>query len=220
MDRKSQLQLKALLLSHQRGTDPGAYISKLARFSILRPAEATGTFPPAGRFVPDKTYCKVASSTAKKPIIPWWWYLKQKEPVPSVAEDIFKNVAFDHVIVYPKKNIWIYLIVEPKKPVLELLKNQDTLRAFIIMSIINKNFNPRERDTHRVRLGKMITSNEAKKILTFVVYAEDYKLAASIPKGVPTVKHKVDTNGTNWAISYPGQKQVFWSFTELVDTVF
>ncbi|MBN1524502.1 MAG: hypothetical protein JW904_08470 [Spirochaetales bacterium] len=220
MDKKSLLQLKAFLLSHQRGTDPGGYISKLSRISISRPDDWNGKLPVAAKFKPDLNYCKISASTPKKPIVPWWWYVDQKEPVPSVVEDIYKNISFDYVLVYPKKNIWVYLIVEPEKEALDLLKKQDALRAFIIMSIVNKNFKPKERDAHRLRLGKVMNSPDINKILAFTLYSDTYKHKAAVTKALPSVNHSVDVNGTNWRISYPGEKQVFWTFTELIDTLF
>ena len=52
---------------------------------------------------------------------------------------IFKHIVFDYAIIYPQRNIWIYIIVEPNKEDLEIIKNQKNLRAFIMMSLINKN---------------------------------------------------------------------------------
>jgi hypothetical protein len=88
-----------------------------------------------------------------------------------------------------------------------------------MMSILNKNFNPRERDVHRVRLGKLVKSQEINKIFTFVVYAKDYAFAGKIQKQIPAVSLTYDTTSTLWSIYYPGKKQIFWSFKELVSAI-
>jgi hypothetical protein len=216
MEKKYLAQLKAFLLSNQVGDDRGGYIAALERVSITHPSKWNGKLPSADKFKADPEICKVVASTKSRPIIPWWWYLDQKEPVPAVVEDVYRQIAFDYVLVFPKKNIWIYLIVEPKKKMLELLKNQENLRAFIMMSIVNKNFEPREREARRLRLGKLLQSPDIKKILTFVVYGKDYELADKIPKQIPTVSHFIDSASTTWRITYPGKKQICWSFKELV----
>lgn len=220
MEENELKQLKAFLLANLVGEDPGGYISKMEHISMLHPSEWNGKLPSASRFKPDVSICKVIISTKKRPIIPWWWYLEQKEPVPAVVEDIFKQLVFDYVLVFPKKNVWIYIITEPEKQILELLKNQDNLRAFIMMSIVNKNFNPKERKVSRLRLGKVLRSPEINNIFTFVVYSKGYRYANKISKQIPSVHHIVDSSHTTWRIYFPGKKQVFWSFKELLTTLF
>ncbi len=219
MKKNDLLQLKAFLLSNLSGEDPEGYIASLEQISMMHPSRFKGKLPTPKRFKPDLSVCKVVASTAKRPIIPWWWYIDQKEPVPVVVEDIYKTIMFDYVLVFPKKNTWVYLLIEPEKKVLDLLKNQDNLRAFIMMSILNKNFNRKERDTHRFRMGKLLQSPEINKIFTFTLYTDEYSYADKLPKQIPTVQHIVDSTGTSWKISYPGQKQVFWSFKELVSAL-
>ncbi len=201
------------------GDDPEGYIAALEQISMIHPSRFKGKLPEPKRFKPDLSVCKVVESTKKRPIKPWWWYLDQKEPVPMVVEDIYQALIFDYVLVFPKKNVWAYLLVEPGKPVLDLLKNQDNLRAFIMMSILNKNFNPKERDAHRFRMGKLLQSPEINKIFTFIVYSGGYKFADKLPKQLPSVSHIVNSSGTSWKITYPGKKQVFWSFRELMSTL-
>ncbi|MBN2533435.1 MAG: hypothetical protein JXB88_11105 [Spirochaetales bacterium] len=220
MEEKEVKQLKAFLLSNQFGEDPAGYISKMEHISMMLPLEWNGKFPGATRFKPDTNICKVIESTKERSIIPWWWYLEQKEPVPAVVEDIFKQLVFDYVLVFPKKNVWIYILVEPDIQILELLKNQDNLRAFIMMSIVNKNFNLKERRVNRLRLGKVLRSQEINNIFTFVVFSKNYEFAGKISKQIPSVHHIVDSNHTAWRIYFPGKKQVFWSFKELLANLF
>ena len=220
MDKKQLMQLKAFLLANQVGNDPGGYVSAMNRISMMHPSEWDGEFPARTRFKPDINICKVVESTKSKPIVPWWWYLDQKEPVPAVVEDIYDQLQFDYVLVFPKKSVWIYIIIEPEKQTLDLLKSQDNLRAFIIMSIVNKNFNPNERKSKRVRLGKVLHSSEINNIFTFLIYSKDYAHAKKIPKQIPSVQHIVTSNATNWQIVFPGKKEVYWSFKELLAALF
>lgn len=219
MEKKYLAQFKAFLLANQVGNDPEGYIATLERISMLHPSNWDEKFPEPVQFKPDLNICRVIKSTKSKPIIPWWWYLDQKEPVPVVVEDMYKEIIFDYVLFFPRKGVWIYIIIEPEKKVLELLKNQDNLRAFIMMSIVNKNYKPNEREVHRVRLNRMLNSRESNKIFTFVAYSGDYKWAKDIPREIPTVSHLVDSTSTGWKIQFPDQKQVFWSFKELLRTL-
>ena len=88
------------------------------------------------------------------------------------------------------------------------------------MSIVNKNFKPKERDANRLRLGKVLKSPDIDKMITFVIYSDKYEHKSLINKNVPSVNYSNDTSGTNWKIKYPDEKQDFWSFTEFVDTLF
>jgi hypothetical protein len=216
MDKKSLLQLKAFLLANETGEDPKGYIAALERISLTHPSQWNGKLPVSTGFKLDPLICKVTESTKKRPIIPWWWYLDQKEPVPAVAQEIFSTIVFDYVLVFPNKNVWIYVLVEPEKKVLDIIKSQDNLRAFIMMSLLNKNFKPNERETHRLRLGKIIGSPDINKIITFVIHNEDYEFARLIPKQIPSVSREVGSTGTSWRIRYPGKVQPYWSFKELV----
>jgi hypothetical protein len=219
MEKKDLLQLKAFLMANLSGDDPDGYVAALEHISMLHPSNWKGKLPAAGKFKPDFSVCKVVESTKKRPIVPWWWYLDQKEPVPAVVKDIYTELVFDYVLVFPKKNVWIYILVEPKNKFLELLINQDNLRAFIMMSILNKNFSQKERDAHRFRMGKLLQSPEINKIFTFVAYSQDYEFTDKLPKQIPSVSHIVNSSGTSWKITYPGKKQVFWSFKELLGTL-
>jgi len=219
MEKKDLLQLKAFLMANLSGDDPDGYVAAMEQISMLHPSKWKGKLPAAGRFKPDLSVCKVVVSTPKRPIIPWWWYVTQKEPVPEVMKDIYKQLVFDYVLVFPKKNVWIYILVEPNKKILDLLKNQDHLRAFIMMSILNKNFARKEREVRRIRMAKLLASPEINKIFTFVIYTDEYEFAGKLPKEIPSVNRIVDSSGTSWKISYPGKKQVFWSFKELLGTL-
>jgi hypothetical protein len=219
MEKKELLQLKAFLMANLSGDDPAGYVAALEQISMMHPTKWSGKLPTAGKFKPDLSICKVVESSAKRPIIPWWWYVDQKEPVPDVMKPIYKALKFDYVLVFPKKNVWIYLLIEPPKKIIDLLQNQDNLRAFIMMSILNKNFARKEREVRRFRMGKLLQTSEINKIFTFVIYGNDYDFADKMPKEIPSVKHIVTSTGTNWQITYPGKKQVFWSFKELLGTL-
>ncbi|MBN1648852.1 MAG: hypothetical protein JW874_12530 [Spirochaetales bacterium] len=220
MDKKILSQFKAFLISHQTGNDPNGYIDKLSRIAMAKPEKWDGKLPSDRGFEPNLNLCKVSAATPERPVIPWWWYVNQNEPVPSVVEDIYENITFDYVLVYPASKIWIYIIVEPDRAELDILKKQDNLRAFIIMSIINKNFESKQRNVQRLRLGQMLKSKDINNILTFAMYTDDYKYKNEIPKNLPTIQHIVDSSGTNWKISVPGQKQYFLHFKDLLATFF
>ncbi len=220
MKNKYLDQIKAYIHYHQLGTDPGGYIAKLERICNMNVSDWDGKLPAPGKFKLDAKRCKVVESTKQKPIIPWWWYMDQEEPVPSVVEGIYNHIIFNYAIIYPIRNIWIYIIVEPSKKDLEIIKNQKNLRAFIMMSLINKNINPKERHFKRLRLGKLLNSNEIKKVLTFVAYSENYEFKDSVPKQIPVISSFTGANCTHWKLNYPEQKQVFSSLKDLIDLLF
>lgn len=213
-------QIKAFMLSHQLGIDPNGYRAKLERICNMKIDQWDGKLPAPGNFKPDLTRCKVVQSTEEKPIIPWWWYMDQNEPVPAVVKGIYSNIVFDYTIMYPERNIWIYTIVEPSGEDLEYIKNQKNLRAFIMMSLINKNINPKERPAKRLRLANLLNSRDIKKILTFVAFSENYENKDNIPEGIPYICSFSGAKCTNWKVYYPGQKQIFASLRDLVDLVF
>ena len=220
MDTKFANHVKAFLLAHQVGEDQGGYLTKLEQIATMRLSEWDGKLPSAAKFKPDTKRVKVVESTKKKPIIPWWWYMDQDEPVPTVVEDIYKNLVFDFVIMYPQQSIWIYIIVEPEKKDLELILDQKNLRAFILMSLINKNYSPKERQDHRLRLGRIINSPDIRKIITFVAHSPEYDLKGAIPAHVPTLSSVDSARCTNWKIIYPGVKQIFAGFRDMVGDIF
>ncbi|MBN1696024.1 MAG: hypothetical protein JW881_00800 [Spirochaetales bacterium] len=220
MKSKYLNQIKAFLLAHQIGEDRGGYLTKLEQIYTMPLSEWNGKLPSAAKFKPNLKRCKVVEATPKKPIIPWWWYMEQHEPVPSIVENIYKNIEFDFVLLYPDKNVWIYIIVEPDKKELELLKDQRNLRAFIMISLINKNLSPKERTSQRLRLAKVMNSTDIKKIFTFVAFSQDYPYFKSLSKQIPTLSSIVGASTTNWRIYYPGEKHIFSSFRDLLDTLF
>ena len=220
MKNKHTEQIKAFMLTHQLGTDPAGYRAKLEHICNMNVADWDGKLPAPGKFKPDYNRAKVVQSSKQKPIIPWWWYMDQHEPVPAVVEGIYEHIVFDYAIIYPERNIWIYTIVEPSKEDLELIKNQGNLRAFIMMSLINKNISPKERPAKRLRLGKLLNSNDIKKVLTFMAYSDNYEFKNSIPKQIPVIRSFLGVKCTNWQVYYPGQKQVFASLRDLLDILF
>ncbi len=215
--KKFRKHLKAFLLSHQIGEDPKKYIARLTRIANTDPDEWDGKLPKIS-FKPDLSYCKVVESAKKRLIVPWWWYAQQNEPVPSVVEEIYNMVAFDFVLMFPQVNAWIYIIVEPEEDVIELLKMQDHMKAFILISLINKNFNLKQRELKRLHMGKVIRSNDIRKIFTFVAVRSENQASESIIGDIPLVTRVVDntSNTTSWRIIVPHAKQPYDSFKELI----
>ena len=153
MDKLFRAHVKAFLLSQQisdasrqepgedpadRQQQPGGLGREAARHGRPRGRSASASWP---------------RPRASRPVVPWWWYAKDKEPVPDVVKDIYKGLAFDFALVYPKANAWVYVSVEPPAKIMELMLRQEHLKAFILMSLINKNFPRAQREGRRVRLG-------------------------------------------------------------------
>ena len=139
MDKKFYAHLKAYVLSHLIGEDPNKNLAKIKIIANTNPSRWDGKLPTKG-FRPDEEFCHVAEAKKDRPVVPWWWYGEEKEPVPAVVKDIYKKVAFDFAVMYPQKSAWIYICVEPTEEVVELLSNQDHLKSFILISLINKKF--------------------------------------------------------------------------------
>jgi hypothetical protein len=217
MDKKFYAHLKAYVISHQIGEDPHKALAKIKVIANTNPDRWDGKLPTKG-FKPDTEFCHVAEAKKDRPVVPWWWYAKEKEPVPPVVKDIYRDLAFDFAVMYPQKNAWIYICAEPEEDQLELLAQQDHLKAFILISLINKKFPKAQREHKRLRLGTVMGSKDLNKILTFVAYREENKRFRSLPGKIPTLGRVVHpaSNTANWNIRLPGDGHVYGSFQEIV----
>jgi hypothetical protein len=217
MDKKFYAHLKAYVLSHQIGEDPNKTLAKIKVIANTNPNRWDGKLPTKG-FRPDNEFCHVAEAKKDRPVVPWWWYADEKEPVPPVVKDIFKKVAFDFALTYPQNNVWIYILAEPGPELVELLGDQDHLKAFILISLINKKFPKAQREHKRLRLGTVMGSKDLSRIFTFIAFREEKKEYASIPRNIPTLSRVVHpaSNTANWNIRLPGDGHVYGSFQEIV----
>ena len=218
MDEKFYLHLKAFLISHQIGDDPNRNLAKIKVIANTNPERWNGKLPTRG-ILPDTDFCKVAESTGSRPVLPWWWYPREKEPVPSVVQDIYDRVAFDFAVIYPRDKAWIYVCVEPAPQLLALLRRQEQLKAFILISLINKKFPKAQREHRRVRLGNVMQSAELNRVFVFVACREEDARYKSITGRIPTITRLVHTssNTANWSIRLPGDAQVYASFREIIE---
>jgi len=217
MDQKFYPHLKAFLLSHQRGDDPNKNLAKIRVIANTNPAVWDGKLPTRG-IHPDNGFCKIAEATASRPVVPWWWYSKDREPVPAIVKDIYQRVAFDFAVVYPQENAWIYVSVEPPADLLELLRRQEQLKAFILISLINKNFRPVQREHKRVRLATVLGSPDLKRVFVFIAFREEDRRYQSVAGKIPTITRLVHpaSNTANWNIRLPGDRRVYGSFREII----
>jgi hypothetical protein len=217
VNQKFYSHVQAFLLSHQIGEDPEKNLAKIKVIANSNPARWDGRLPTQG-IRPDTSFCKVVETAQGRPVVPWWWYSEENEPVPAVVRDIHERLIFDFALVYPKSNAWIYICVEPPPETLALLGRQDQLKAFILMSLINKNV-PRElRDSRRVRLGDVMKSSDVQKVFTFVAFREDSPAYRTIPPVLPVLSRLVHTSSktSNWSIRLPKDKYAYGSFREII----
>ena len=82
--------------------------------------------------------CGSAQSPPGQLVVPWDWYDGEHEPVPEVVRDLYEGVTFDFAMVYQVSKAWIYVAVEPSPQGMKLLARQDHLKAFILMSLLNR----------------------------------------------------------------------------------
>lgn len=216
-DKKFYAHLKAFLLAQQLGEDPDKNLARLRVIANTNPSRWDGKLP-AGGIRPDTGYCKVVEATKSRPIRPWWWYAKAGEPVPSVVQDIFQRLSFDFSVVYPQHNVWFYINVEPPADLLRMLSRQDQLRAFILISLVNKNFQPSRREHKRLHLGTVLGSKDLEKIFTFVACKADDELYRSIRASIPTITRLVHpaSNTADWSIQLPRQGRSYGAFREII----
>ena len=217
MDKLFRAHVKAFLLSQQISDAPDRNLEKIRLIANSNPSGWDGKLPATGVRV-DEGFCKLAEATTSRPVVPWWWYAKDKEPVPDVVKDISRGLAFDFALVYPKANAWVYVCVEPPEKVMELMLRQEHLKAFILMSLINKNFPRAQRDSRRVRLGDLMKSRDVQKIFTFVAFREDDPAFRTIPPQLPVLSRLVHPSSktSNWNIRLPKDKYTYGSFREII----
>jgi hypothetical protein len=217
MDKKFYTHLKAFVLSHQIGEDPNKTLAKIKVIANSNPNRWDGKLPVKG-FRPDTEFCDVAVAHKDRPVVPWWWYAQEKEPVPPVVRDIYKRVVFDFALIYPQKNAWIYIMAEPQPEQIELLGDQEHLKAFILISLINKKFPKAQRENKRLRLATVMSSRDLEKIFAFIAFREEKKEYRSIPGNIPTLSRVVHpaSNTANWNIRLPGDGHVYGSFQEII----
>jgi hypothetical protein len=217
MDKIFRAHVKAFLLSQQISEAPDKALTKIKLIANRNPEGWDGKLP-AAKPRTDETFCKLAEATASRPVVPWWWYAKEKEPVPEVVKDIYRGVAFDFALVYPKANAWVYVSVEPSAKVMDLMGRQKHLKAFILMSLVNKNFPRAQRAGRRVRLGDVMKSSDVQKIFTFVAYREDDPAYREIPAVLPVLSRLVHPSSktSNWSIRLPKENYAHGSFREII----
>jgi hypothetical protein len=217
MDRLFRAHVRAFLLSQQISDAPDRNLAKIRVIANSNPALWDGKLPAAGVRA-DESYCKVVEATARRPVVPWWWYAKEKEPVPEVVQDIYRHLTFDFALVYPKANAWVYLNVEPPAAVMNLMLRQEHLRAFILMSLINKNFPRSQREARRVRLAELMKSRDAQKIFTFVAFREEDPAYRTIPAGLPVLSRLVHPSSktSNWSVRLPKDKYAYGGFRDII----
>jgi hypothetical protein len=215
-DKKFYTHLKAFLISHQIGEDPKGKLARIKVIANTNPDHWDGKLP-IKDIHPDDSICKVTESKKSRPVVPWWWYSKAREPVPTVVKDIYERMVFDFAVIYPKENVWIYVSVEPSAEYLKILERQDHLRAFILISLINKRLDAAQREHRRLRLGTVMGSKDIDRIFTFAAFRAEDKRYGSIHKNIPTISRLVHptSNTANWSIRLPNDKQVYGSFKEI-----
>ena len=202
MDQKFYPHLRAFLLSHQIGDDPYKNLAKIKVIANTNPARWDGKLPTRG-IHPDAGFCKVVEASSAKPVVPWWWYAKQKEPVPAVVKDIYHGLSFDFAVVYPQENAWLYVCAEPAS---ELLK------------LVNKNFPANQREHKRLHLSTVMGSADLARIFIFIAFREEDRRYQTAAAGIPAITRLVHpaSNTANWNIRLPGDKRVYGSLRELL----
>jgi hypothetical protein len=217
MDKLFHAHVKAFLLSQQISDAPDKNLLKIRLIANNNPTGWDGKLPTTGVQV-DASFCKLAEATPSRPVVPWWWYAGEKEPVPDVVKDIYRGLAFDFALVYPKANAWVYVNVEPSEKTLELMLRQEHLKGFILMSLVNKNIPRSQRGNKRVRLGDVMKSKDVQKIFTFVAFREDDPAYRTVPRELPVLSRLVHPSSktSNWSVRLPKEKYVYGSFREII----
>jgi hypothetical protein len=217
VDRLFYSHAKAFLLSHQAGEDPEKNLAKLKLIANTNPASWDGKLPTRG-IRPDRSRCSVSEATSGNPVTPWSWYAGEREPVPEAVRDLCEGISFDFSVVLNNGQALIYVTVEPSKESMNLLTRQDHLKAFILISLINKNLQPEQRENKRVRLAAAMASKDMQRVFTFVAFREDEPAYRSIPPGIPILSRLVhpSSNTATWNIRLPGQSRIYGSLEEIV----
>jgi hypothetical protein len=217
MDKMFYAHVRAFLLSQQISDAPDKNLAKIRIIANSNPAGWDGKLP-AAAVRANESFCKLAEASSSRPIVPWWWYAKEKEPVPEVVQDIYKALDFDFALVYPKANAWVYVNVEPSAEVMDLMLRQEHLKSFILMSLVNKNIPRNQRGSHRARLADVMKSRDVQKIFTFVALREDDPAYRRVPPVLPVLSRLVHPSSktSNWSIRLPKDKYAYGSFREII----
>ena len=216
-DKKFILHLKAFLLSHQIGSDPNKNLAKIKVIANTNPDRWDGKLPTQG-IVPDAGFCRFLEARARQPLAPWAWYEKEHEPVPKVVRDIYERLSFDFALHFPPQHAWIYVKAEPRPAEFQLLGQQEHLKAFILISLINEKMEPSRRDHKRLRLANVMGSSDLDRIFAFIAFAEEDKRYQKVPDNVPRITRLVhpSSNTANWNIRLPGDNRIYGSFQEII----
>ena len=101
---------------------------------------------------------------------------------------------------------------------MELMVRQEHLRAFILMSLVNKNLPPAQRATRRARLADVMKSGDVRKVFTFVAFREDDPAWRAVPASLPVLSLLVHPSSktSNWSIRLPKEKHAYGSFREII----
>ena len=101
---------------------------------------------------------------------------------------------------------------------MKLMSSQELLKAFILMSLINKNLTPAQREHRRLRLGTLMGSRDIQKVFTFVAFREDDPAYRSIPAGLPVLSRLVHPSSrtANWSVRLPKDRHVYGSFRQII----
>jgi hypothetical protein len=217
VDKLFYSHVRAFLLGHQVGEDPEKNLAKIKLIANTNPARWDGKLPTRG-IRPDTSRCAVTEATKAKPIAPWTWYAKEKEPVPEAVQDLYDRLTFDFSVVFHNGKAWIYVLVEPSEGTMAELSRQDHLKAFILMSLVNGNMPRDQREHQRVRLAAAMASKDVQSIFTFVAFKEDDPAYRSKPSGLPSLSRLVhpSSNTCTWNIRLPGQNLTYGSLEEIV----
>ncbi len=217
MKNKFYLHLRAFVFSHQIGEDPHKNLAKIKVIANTNPASWDGNLPTEG-IKPDNGFCRVLEAARGRPVVPWGWYAKEREPVPAVVEDIYRRLSFDFSLVYPQQSAWIFVAAEPSPNSLELIGRQRQLKAFALVSLFNERLKPAERAHKRLRLSKAMESRDLERIHVFVAFDETDRRFRSLPGDVPAVSRLVHpgSNTATWNIRLPGSSRTYGSFQEIV----
>lgn len=217
MDKLFRAHVKAFLLSQLRSEAPDSALERIRVIANSNPAGWDGKMPDAS-VRPDTAYARLAEATAKRPVVPWWWFKPEREPVPEVAADFYRKISFDFALMYPSVNAWVYVIVEPPPQIMELMRRQEHLRAFILMSLVNKNVPRAKRAALRVRLADTMKSSDVRKIFTFVAFREDDPAWRAVPPALPVLSRLVHPSSktSNWSIRLSKEEHAYGSFREIV----
>ena len=106
----------------------------------------------------------------------------------------------------------------PPREALKLLVRQEQLKAFILISLVNKNFPAAQREHKRLHLSTVKGSADLARIFTFIAFREEDRRYQAAAAGIPAITRLVHpaSNTANWNIRLPGDKRVYGCLRELL----